>query len=258
MTDTKKNTLTDIKDVPKAEWTKLSTKKIYFGHQSVGFNIINGISSLMKENANIQLNIVEVTEKTPSCDKGCFGHFRVGKNMDPNSKIESFKHFVENGPGKSADIAFFKFCYVDIHSQTDLTKLFDDYKTVMTELKNKFPDIKFIHVTTPLTSEPTGYKVIIKKIKTVIKKILGKPEISDNSVKQVFNEMLRTEYIGKEPVFDLAKIESTNAAGNGVFYKKNGKTIYSLAPEYTNDGGHLNENGQKIVAEQLLLFLVNL
>ena len=36
----------NIKDVPASKWENLSQKKIYFGHQSVGFNIIDGIKDL--------------------------------------------------------------------------------------------------------------------------------------------------------------------------------------------------------------------
>ena len=39
---------------------------------------------------------------------------------------------------------------------------------------------------------------------------------------------------------------------------KHGKTFYAMAPEYTYDGGHLNELGRKKVAEQLLILLANL
>ena len=79
MPETKTTMLTDIKDVPNEQWEKLAAKKIYFGHQSVGFNIINGINDLMKENSKIQLKIVEVFENDLLCEEGCFGHFRVEK-----------------------------------------------------------------------------------------------------------------------------------------------------------------------------------
>jgi hypothetical protein len=39
----KKVTYSSLKDIPDAAWEKLSKKKIYFGHQSVGFNIIDGV-----------------------------------------------------------------------------------------------------------------------------------------------------------------------------------------------------------------------
>ena len=50
-----------IKDVPASIWEKLSQKKIYFGHQSVGFNIMDGVQDLMKEHPAIKLNIVETS-----------------------------------------------------------------------------------------------------------------------------------------------------------------------------------------------------
>ncbi|MBW2608023.1 MAG: hypothetical protein JRD05_10355 [Deltaproteobacteria bacterium] len=70
--------------------------------------------------------------------------------------------------------------------------------------------------------------------------------------------MLRKEYDGKEPVFDIAKIESTFPNGTRCSFTKDGKTYYSMVPEYTYDSGHLNETGRKKVAEQLLILLAQL
>ena len=53
-----------IKDVSSEKWENLSQKKIYFGHQSVGFNIIDGIKDVMKENPQIKLNIVETANES--------------------------------------------------------------------------------------------------------------------------------------------------------------------------------------------------
>ena len=39
-----------VDSVSKKNWDWLSNKKIYFGHQSVGFNIIDGIKDIMSEN----------------------------------------------------------------------------------------------------------------------------------------------------------------------------------------------------------------
>ena len=49
----------NIKDVPAEKWKKLAKKKIYFGHQSVGFNIMDGVQDVLKENPQIELKIVE-------------------------------------------------------------------------------------------------------------------------------------------------------------------------------------------------------
>ncbi|BBO88550.1 hypothetical protein [Desulfosarcina ovata] len=78
-----------MKDIPDASWEKLSQKKIYFGHQSVGYNIIDGIKDLMKENPKIKLNIVE-TKDVNGIKGGFLAHSTVGKNTDPKSKIDDF------------------------------------------------------------------------------------------------------------------------------------------------------------------------
>ena len=69
----KKNQPEAFSSIHKIAWEKLSKKKIYFGHQSVGFNIFDGINMLMKDNPNIKLNIIET--KNLSDDKeGIFAH----------------------------------------------------------------------------------------------------------------------------------------------------------------------------------------
>ena len=70
--------------------------------------------------------------------------------------------------------------------------------------------------------------------------------------------MLLKKYEGKEPILDIAKIESTFPNGTRCSFTRDGKTYYSMVPEYTYDGGHLNELGRKKVAEQLLILLAQL
>ena len=242
-----------IKDIPASAWKKLSQKKIYFGHQSVGFNIIDGIKDLMKKNPEIKLNIIE-TSSPADFTKGVFAHSRVGKNKLPESKADSFADIINDGLGNSADIAFFKFCYVDINSQTDVNKVFKHYKETMAKLKNNYPKTKFVHFTIPL-------EITKISLKTRIKMLIGKKdiwELDSNIRKNKYNELLIKEYKDKEPVFDIAKFESTYSNGKRSTFTKQDKTWFSLAPEYTYDDGHLNETGRGKVAEQLLILLVNL
>ena len=243
---------TSIKDIPESTWSKLSRKKIFFGHQSVGFNIIDGLKDLMKENPQIKLNIVE-TSNPSDFNHPLFAHVRVGKNMNPKSKIDAFADFMQKGIGNKADIAFFKFCYVDVMAGTDSQKVFDDYKKSMSNLTKKYPKTIFVHVTVPLKQKQTGPKAWIKKI-------IGRPlsGVDDNIKRKQFNELLKKEYNGKEPVFDLAKVESTHPDGRTETFTKDGDIFYSLVPDYTYDGGHLNETGRKLAAEQLLVLLANL
>jgi hypothetical protein len=242
-----------IKDVPESAWKKLSQKKIYFGHQSVGFNIMDGITDLMKENPQIKLNIVE-TSNQADFKVGIFAHSRVGKNRDCKSKNNELMDFMRKGIGKKADLAFFKYCYVDITARTDIDKTFDEYKKTMTVMKNEYPSATFIHITTPLVSlKPTGLKAWIKKI---IGRFDG--NVEDNIKRNKFNERMRKEFGKKDHMFDLATIESTYPDGKRCTFNKDGKTHYAMVPTYTNDGGHLNELGRKVVAQQLLIFLAEL
>lgn len=219
---------------------------------SVGENILDGVRDIMREHPDIQLNIVE-TNSPSSFDQPIFAHSRIGINGDPKSKIDAFVQYMDGGIGNSADIAFFKFCYIDILSVTDADEVFNRYRTAIETLKRKYPKVTFVHVTAPLRVVQTGFLVPIKKI---ISRPLGGYE--DNIKRKRFNDLLRQEYEGKDPIFDLARIESTYPDGRQSTFDNEEKSYEALVAVYTYDGGHLNEIGRKIVAGQLLSFLPNL
>jgi hypothetical protein len=55
-----------IKNVPESQWEELSKKRIYFGHQSVGVNIVDGIKDVLRENPQIKLRVVETSSPSES------------------------------------------------------------------------------------------------------------------------------------------------------------------------------------------------
>ena len=241
-----------LKPVSEKDWAELSQKKIYFGHQSVGFNIIDGIKDIMSENERIDLNIKE-TDDLNDFSKPIFAHSRVGQNTNPTSKLEDFEHKMQQGLGEKVNIAFFKFCYVDITEKTDVQKLFESYKQTMNNLQKEFPATVFIHATVPLMNANTTWK-------TRIKKFLGKDNIweyADNIKRNEFNEMIRQEYGDTGRLFDIAYAESNYPDGTQKIFKNNGKIYASLVPEYSYDGGHLNKVGRTMVAAQLLRSLTS-
>lgn len=241
-----------LKEVPPEAWQKLAQKRIYFGHQSVGNNIIEGIEAVKRENPQIQLGIIK-TYSLAEIRPGIMGHSSIGKNTQPATKIDDFRRLIDKNGAGNVDIAFFKLCYVDIGPNTDVEKLFDLYKKTMAALSKSNPGIAFVHVTSPWTSVQSGWKAFVKRI-------IGRPVdgYEDNMKRHAFNELMRSEYSGKQAIFDLAMIESTFPDGKGNLFTKDGKSYPYLIPEYTNDGGHLNEMGRRIVAEQLLIFLATL
>ncbi|MCD4681764.1 MAG: SGNH/GDSL hydrolase family protein [Bacteroidales bacterium] len=241
-----------IKDISPEQWEKLAKQKIYFGHQSVGYNIMDGIRAVMDEHPEIQLNIIE-TRDLATIDVGVFSHSKVGKNRDPVSKTDDFVKIIKSGVGDKADIAFHKYCYIDANANTDVEKVFLNYKEQINNLKSKYPRTRFIHITMPLTTVQTG-------LKTWIKKILGKPisGIDANIKRNMFNQLLLNTYQLIDPVFEFATAEATQPDGTMTTFEKDGKEYLTLYKGYSNDGGHLNKQGQKAIAERLLIFLVKI
>jgi hypothetical protein len=257
--DKKTSPYLSIQNVPESAWKSLADKKIYFGHQSVGSNIMAGVEDILHANPKIKINIEGIKGNSSyQFKKPVFVHKAVGKNQDPKSKIDDFKFNIDNSFQPKPDIAFFKFCFVDFYPGTDIDKVFTHYKKTMQALKLKYPDTIFVHMTVPLTCYAAGPSGWVKRAKDLIKKIIGKVNAYDFSSANLFNQKLLSEYSNNDPVFDIALYESTYPNGERAAYQKNNQTYYKLVQDYTTDGGHLNVQGRKILAEQLLLFIAGL
>ncbi len=238
-------------DIQSAHLESLSNKHIYFAHQSVGFNILKGVKEIESQFSNFTLNISEI--KNDIEDTAGLYHSTIGGNGSPKSKIDDFTQRLHNGIGEKADIAALKLCYVDITHRTNVREVFEYYSNSIESIKSKFPNLQIVHFTVPLKKTEITWK-------TRIKKITGKDiiwEYDDNVKRNEYNEMIINTYQGKDPIFDIAKIESTYPDGTRSQFTRNGKKHYSMAADYTNDGGHLNKYGRRKVAEQFLLFLAN-
>lgn len=238
----------EIKIIQQLNYSKLKTKKIYFGHQSVGNNLIDGIKYHLQENPESNISISELID-TLNINSG-LNHSNIGKNRDPISKINSFNKLIENDLNNQIEIAGFKFCYVDFNDETNIQEVFSNYREVMDNLSEKYPKINFIHFTVPL-------KTIENNPKNFIKKILGKDiGLKNNKARQEFNNLL-VEHYDQNSIFDIAKIESTYPNGKRNFSLVNNEKIYSMVNEYSNDGGHLSDYGKKYIGGEFLMFLDN-
>ena len=88
-----------LRDVPREKWDKLSQKKIFFGHQSVGRNILEGLEKVLKAVPEIRLEIKETSD--PRDFQGpVFAHARIGQNRDPQGKIEHFRRISKAASGR--------------------------------------------------------------------------------------------------------------------------------------------------------------
>ncbi|MEI7645401.1 MAG: hypothetical protein WCJ55_14105 [Chloroflexales bacterium] len=229
----------------------LAQKTIFFGHQSVGWNIIQGIERVIKAQPGAQLTITKA-EGISGVPTPALIHTEVGRNSEPLSKLQAFERFVRGGVGDRADIALFKFCYVDFDKTTDIDQLFAAYKQTMADLSNAYPRTRFAYVTAPLMAPEQG-------VKSFLNGLLGRNDAARANLKRhQFNEILRREYTATGALFDLAKVEATYPDGGVCTVSVDSQSAECLAPTYTDDGGHLNELGGELVARQFLEFLATL
>jgi len=233
----------------KADLESVSRRRILFGHQSVGKNIIDGLAQLASSEG-ITLRIVEAVAGPIA--PGTFAHVFVAENGHPDQKLESFQRSVDALTGPDVDIALVKFCYVDFTEGTDVATLFARYQDVLGRLRTAHPGTTFVHVTAPLTTVQSGPKALAKRL-------LGRAPYGtvENVRREQFNALLRQAYRGREPIFDLARVESTAPDRKVQTVEWKGKVAPSLCPAYTDDGGHLNREGQRRAARELLSVLAS-
>lgn len=237
-------------DATVAGLERLTHRRVFFGHQSVGGNILDGVRGLPNAKAPA---IVEVKDANATIAPGTLAHAFVGQNEQPETKIAHFEQLLDGGVAKQVDVALMKFCYIDFTSSTDAKALFEKYRATLAGLKSRHPGVTFVHVTAPLTTVQRGAKAWFNELRG--RAVFG---VGENVSREAFNALMRQTYGGKEPLFDLAALESTQADGTRETYEVNGRAYPAMVPAWSDDGGHLNAQGQARVASALVTFLAAL
>jgi hypothetical protein len=230
----------------KADLLAISTARVYFGHQSVGRNILDGLEDLQRGLGQSVVRVVELGSPGATEAGGILLHSRVGQNQQPATKCDDFRRILDQELRGSVDVALFKFCYVDFNDTSDVAAIFDAYSRTMDDLKRRYPKIVFVHVTAPLRTVDRGPGVWIRE--RLGRRNRGKHA---NVRRGEFNHLLKERY-SADPVFDLAASMSTHPDGRRESFRMNGTAWYSLVPAYTDDGGHLNAVGRKHVATEFV------
>lgn len=225
-------------EVTEPELSRAAELRVFFGHMSVGNNIISGMRDLYESHGSPEPVFTEAQAgQVPEleADAGVFVHSLIGENRHPYRKLDNFEAMLRGGLAEQVDVALLKFCYIDIRWDTDVDKLFNEYRTRMAALEADYPEVRFIHVTAPLTTGPYG-------LKDHIKKLVGR---DDNATRERYNEMMRAEY-GPHRLLDLAAVESK---------APDGRVRPELFAGYSNDGAHLNATGSALAAVELVRML---
>ena len=232
----------------RAALVAVSESSVFFGHQSVGANILHGVRDIASAEG-VTLQIQNVTPGSGVPPRG-IGHAFVPENEDPLRKLESFRKALGARTGAPVQVALLKFCYVDFTRDTDARALFARYQETMRKIQVENPGTTLVHVTVPLTTLQSGPKALVKRL-------LGRPVygLVENARRDEYNALLRVAYEGREPIFDLAMIEATAPDGRLQTAEWNGRAVPVLVADYTDDGEHLNAKGRIRAAREFLKVL---
>ena len=217
---------------------------VFFGHQSVGSNILGGVPAVF---ATAGLEAPDIVESSsPPDTEAAFANAYIGQNGDPVGKFNDFAQMIRSGYGDWARVAFMKLCYLDVVEGTDVGAVFAEYKATMAQLEQEFPEVDFMHLTVPLTTEPD--------LKTKLKVAVGRgtDHRANNVKREQYNALIRAEYGGAGGLVDVAAMESTKPDGTRVTGEVDGSPYFALYDGYSSDPGHLNDAGAHVAAAGLL------
>jgi hypothetical protein len=240
-----------VSEVSTEQWQRLAERRLFFGHQSVGNDILAGVEDVLKEHPEIALRVVETMEPARMREPGLY-HARIGENGAPETKLASFINIASAGVADSGT-ALLKYCYIDVSGETDPAALFEAYQRDVDALKAANPGLTILHVTLPLQTDWGEYfhwKRVIRGKLTTHREL--------NHIRQDYNERLRAAYAGREPIFDLAHLQSIGPDGKVHTVRYRRSRVPILARAWTYDGGHLNEEGRRRIAEAFLVTLARL
>lgn len=223
-----------------------ASTRVFFGHQSVGMNVLDGVPGVY---ADRKVDAPQVVEATTAPTQTALAHAYIGENGKPELKMTEFESMLAAGFGDWADVAAMKFCYVDITAETDVEALFADYQQTMARVEAAHPDTAFLHMTVPLTTEP-GWK---SKLKGLVGR--GRSDPQDNAARERFNTLMREAYADSGTLFDIAAIESTMPNGDRVGGKYEGQPYFALYSGYAADSGHLNASASTMAAAEFVALI---
>lgn len=218
---------------------------MFFGHQSVGSNIIHGLGGVY---ADSQTERPVVRDASDIGDEDRFlAHAMVGVNGDPQSKIDEFKALLAGGLASRADTVVLKFCYVDVTSGSDVRQVFEAYSTAMDDVSREYPDLQIVYTTVPLSTEASWKS----RLKAAVTGSIP-PYTADNIVREQYNSMVRERYGSSGRLFDIALVESTQDDGSRVEGEHDGLPYFSLDQRIAADSGHLNDEGARLAADEFV------
>jgi len=217
--------------VPRARKLEvIASRAIFWGHRSVGENVLRGLQRLMLAYPQSGLAVLE-TDRPSRVRPGVLAHALIGPgDYNARNKIRAFDSLMRGGMADAAQIAGVKLCFTDGDVQLDPAGVFMLYKETLEALKKRYPKVRFVHFTIPVTLYATE---------------------AENPSREVYNELLRREPAFKgDGMLDIAAWECQDAAGRCI---RDGKGNRMLRQEYTEDNVHPDKRvGEDWLAANLI------
>jgi len=237
------NSLEEFDLITQQEADDVHATNFLFGHQSVGRNIMDGLNALEGQDSKYSTNIIpsdfylDVTRQQYLDYGSIFGQQNSGSNGNPSSKNAEFFGFL-NSNDDLVNVAFLKYCYVDVTNTIPAQQVFDNYKVAVDLFEASHPDVTLVHFTNPITPSPS--------------------DTLNNVQRNIYRDLILQEYGNIGYVFDLADLESWY---NGAYttFDYGGNTYLRMNDAYSLDGqGHLNSVGGQMVAKALWVMMKEL
>jgi hypothetical protein len=223
---------TDTNALTRAEWDATAKRSVFFGHQSVGENMLDGLRRISEFEHWPALRVVELSGEE-SIEGPMLAHAKIGQNGDPQSKVRGFQQAMDAGIGRRVDIALMKYCFWDVRRETNVEAVFSDYRKTMDDLARRYPNVIFVHTTVPLVAADVDWRARIRRLLG-----MSTSTDADNAVRETLNRKIRETYGASQVLLDIAKAESESGRASNP---------PQLAEELSSDGAHLNDTGRRRV-----------
>jgi hypothetical protein len=235
-----------VTGISKADLERAGRTRVFFGHQSVGMNILDGVPGVFAAQG-VPVPPIQDRRTTADTPGGFIAQSLIGDNTDPLRKIQDFDAVIRSGGlGSQLDVAVLKFCYIDVVPGTEVDTLFATYRDTLAALQRDYPQVTFVKVTVPLTTDPP----LLSRLQRAVR---GDDSYgaAANVTRARLNELIRKEY-ADDHLFDLAAVESTAPDGSRMSGRSGGRPYFALADGYAADPGHLNADGSHRAATAFL------
>lgn len=223
------NSIAGVAKLSQAVMDRIATTfNFFFAHASVGGNILDGLRALHASSVKrYRLTVVSEDNSPPAKTvKGRIYEFDRG-NPSWQEKVDGFAASLASGWAGRINVAVNKFCFIDPDVTLAYYAQANAAQSAMSQLEAKYPSVKFVYTTIPLTTDSD----------------------TDNIKRNKFNTALRNWCkANNKALLDIADIEAWTPAGTQTVFKKSGKTYQKLYSAYTDDGGHLKAAASKRVA----------